>query len=237
MIPISPTAMRTWLKCPALYEAVHVRKVAKIRVNKRMARGLRVHKLLEGALAGEDVSWAEERAIEKATAAFRSELLRARDDGAELSIELSCAVDSQGRPCDFFDSSQAFLRCRIDAMLVRDGRPPLLIDWKTGKPGGDDPSVQLAINCLCAAASLGPGEYEARLAYVDAGVMETHRIDVDVALARGLSPEIRARSALKSTLDKIEAMAEAQERGCYPCSRGRHCGWCDWDGCRYNTRP
>ena len=154
-----------------------------------------------------------------------------RAAGAELHVEVPCATDGLGGPAMFFDNDRAFLRCKIDAMLCREGRPPVIIDWKTGKQGRDDPAVQLAINCLCAAGSQGPGEYEVFFVYVDTGATERYRMEVDVDRILGLDPELMRRSSMRGTLELIGRMREAHERGDFPYSRGDHCRWCDWAAC------
>jgi hypothetical protein len=176
-----------------------------------------------GSLQGKEIDWRGEEKAEANTAKLRKALLRLEDAGARLWLERDCATDGLGGAVDFF--ADPYLRCRVDAVLFREGKPPLIIDWKTGRRGADD--VQLAISALCvAASSRGPGPYELSYVYVDTGATELYRLEVDVEKVKGLEPELRSRSSLASTLEKIAALEEAESRGDFPRNPGRHCDWC-----------
>jgi RecB family exonuclease len=231
MRPISPSTLKTFLRCPALYKATHITKEAKFQDSEPLRRGRRVHELLERAVKGPEPDWGGEDAVARNTLKLRRALGMMAGKGARVLTELSAATDGMGATADFFDDRNAYLRCRIDVLVERPGGRPLVLDWKTGREGYDDPSIQLAINCLCLAPIYGLGAYDAALVYVDAGVSRSYRMEVDVAEIRGLDPQLRSRSSMAATLAAAARLAEAHESGDFPRTPGQSCRWCDWREC------
>ena len=97
------------------------------------------------------------------------------------------------------------LRGSIDLLVERDGAPPLVVDYKTDRLRGEDPSarashyeVQRSIYAMAAAESLGASEVE--VAYV---FLERADAPVRTLLSAGDMESARARIA--STVAAIGA--------------------------------
>jgi hypothetical protein len=146
----------------------------------RSARGAAVHALLEWSQAN---SWVEPTidlaqrhalaaGLDLDAAAAETLLGPVRDWlGSPLRAEIAAAARVRAEVPILLGAGGTVLRGSIDLLVERDGAPPLVVDYKTDRLRGDDPSaraahyeVQRSIYAMAAAESLGAREVE--VAYV-----------------------------------------------------------------------
>ena len=146
----------------------------------RSARGAAVHALLEWSQANEwrepDAELARRHSLAAGLdldAARAEELLGPVRDwlGSPLREEIAAASRVRAEVPILLGVGGTVLRGSIDLLVERDGAPPLVVDYKTDRLRGEDPSarashyeVQRSIYAMAAAESLGASEVE--VAYV-----------------------------------------------------------------------
>jgi ATP-dependent exoDNAse (exonuclease V) beta subunit len=146
----------------------------------RSARGAAVHALLEWSQANE---WREPNAdlarrhalasgLDLDAAGAEGLLGPVRDWlGSPLREEIAAATRVRAEVPILLGAGGTVLRGSIDLLVERDGAPPLVVDYKTDRLRGEDPSarashyeVQRSIYAMAAAESLDASEVE--VAYV-----------------------------------------------------------------------
>jgi ATP-dependent exoDNAse (exonuclease V) beta subunit len=191
----------------------------------RSARGAAVHALLEWSQANDWAEPAPELARRHAAAAGldletarRRPPARAEDDdsaaiddllapvrdwlGSPLHEEIAAADRVRAEVPILLAAGGTVLRGSIDLLVEREGRPPLVVDYKTDRLGGDDPAeraakyeIQRSIYALATAASLGCEEVEVAYVFLeraeepartvlDAAAMAAGRVRIESAIAR-----------------------------------------------------
>lgn len=105
-------AYRTYIKRDIPYEETPERK-----------KGNDIHTAFEHRIGSGKPLPADMRHHEPIAAAF---------DGTGAKTELKVAVDRSGRACDYWDNGKAFIRGRLDCVVVK-GTTAYLNDIKTGK--------------------------------------------------------------------------------------------------------
>jgi RecB family exonuclease len=231
MNPVSPSSLKLYLQCPALYKARYITREYRPGTNRYLERGIRVHKLIEDELNGLSPDWAAEPAVRRNVAPLLERIARLRDQGFEARAELEAALDAAGGRVGWWDP--AVLRSKIDLLLYHPGRDRrMIIDWKTGHTPGD-PDVQLAINALCLYPDLGPGHYDAFFVYVDSGRETRHAFDLALPEFRpgGLTPELARGSGAAYALGRFLELLDAHGRDDFPATPNDRCRWCEWRGC------
>ncbi|HVV90705.1 MAG TPA: UvrD-helicase domain-containing protein [Solirubrobacterales bacterium] len=194
----------------------------------RSARGAAVHALLEWSQAN---SWREPDAelarrhalaagLELGTAEAEELLGPVRDWlGSPLREEIAAAARVRAEVPILLRAEGTVLRGSIDLLVERDGASPLVVDYKTDRLRGEDPSarathyeVQRSIYALAAAESLGATEIEVAYVFLeraDAPVrtvlttadMETGRARIDSAVAAISQGDFEPASELERTWD------------------------------------
>jgi ATP-dependent helicase/nuclease subunit A len=220
----------------------------------RSARGAAVHALLEWSQAND---WAEptpELARRHAAAAGlelgttkRRPPARAEDDdraaiddllapvrdwlGSPLREEIAEADRVRAEVPILLAAGGTVLRGSIDLLVEREGRPPLVVDYKTDRLAGDDPAeraasyeIQRSIYALATAGSLGVQEVEVAYIFLEHAEEPAHTALDAATMAAG-------RERIESAIARIAAgdfpVAPAEERDwalCRGCpALGRLC--------------
>jgi ATP-dependent helicase/nuclease subunit A len=199
----------------------------------RTARGAAVHALLEWSQANDWDEPSPELALRHAVAAgldpgsVAAEALLAPVRewlGSPLRHRIgSDATRVRAEVPILLGLGDAVLRGSIDLLVERDGRPPLVVDYKTDRLGGSDPvsraahyETQRAIYALATAESLGSPEVE--VAYV---FLERPGQPVLTTLTR--EEMTAARQHLATTISRIgegEFPVAAMERRTWDLCRG-----------------
>lgn len=134
-------------------------------------------------------------------------------------VEMSLAIDRDGKPCGFFDD-RVYVRGRADVVVVKE--PAIVIfDWKTGKKREEPGELELHALMLQAA-------------YPKINVLVGHYIwlqDKAVGKAHNLSDTHVTWSKLNEQTDQIAFMAEQNN---FPKTPNPLCGWCNVMDCTHN---
>jgi ATP-dependent helicase/nuclease subunit A len=202
----------------------------------RTARGAAVHALLEWSQANDWLEPSPELALRHAEAAglgaLAEELLEPvrRWIGSPLREKISAeATRTRAEVPLLLGVGGSVLRGSIDLLVEREGAPPLVVDYKTDRLAGADPSeraahygVQRSIYALAAAEALGVEEVEVAYVFLE-------RPDEPAVTRLGPTEMAAARASLEQTIARIGQgdfpVAAAEERhwslcrGC-PALRG-----------------
>ncbi len=180
----------------------------------RSARGAAVHALLEWSQAN---SWGEPT-VDLARrhslaagldldAAGAEELLGPVRDwlGSPLREEIAAATRVRAEVPILLGAGGTVLRGSIDLLVERDGAPPLVVDYKTDRLRGEDPSaraahyeVQRSIYAMAAAESLGASEVEVAYVFLE-------QADAPVRTVLTAADMESARTRIASTVTAISA--------------------------------
>jgi hypothetical protein len=116
------------------------------------------------------------------------------------------------------------LRGSIDLLVEREGKPPLVIDYKTDRLGGTDPAeraahyeVQRAIYALAVAEALGVEEVEVAYVFLE-------RPDEPAVSTLDSEEMAAARASLEETIGQIES-------GDFPVAPPEQRNWALCRGC------
>lgn len=227
MNPISPTSLKLYLQCPALYRARYVDKLYAPESNRFLERGIRVHKLLEDEVAGRSPDWSEERAVYRNVKPVLDAIDAFRKEGFGAETELDAAVNGMGEAVGWWDESAVY-RSKIDLLLANrrlDRR--VIVDWKTGKTPGD-PLIQLAFNAMCLYPHFGSKEYDVLFVYVDQGRSEHFKVRGGLGNGWLVGEDGLAVDGLAYRLTQVES---AHGTGNFPATPNERCRWCEWKGC------
>jgi ATP-dependent exoDNAse (exonuclease V) beta subunit len=179
----------------------------------RSARGAAVHALLEWSQANE---WAEpsEELVRRHGAAAGLDL--GADEvgsllapvrewlGSPLREEIGAgATRVRAEVPILLGVGETVLRGSIDLLVERDGQPPLVIDYKTDRLGGDDPEAsaarygtQQAIYALATAEALAASEVEVAYVFLE-------RPESPVLTRLGSAEMAAGRERLAAVIDRI----------------------------------
>ena len=198
----------------------------------RTARGAAVHALLEWSQAH---GWAEPSPALAARHAIANGL--GDEVAAELLEPVRQWIDSPLRERIGAEATRTraevplllgvggtVLRGSIDLLVEREGAPPLVVDYKTDRLAGADPSeraahygVQRSIYALAAAEALGADEVEVAYVFLE-------RPDEPAVSLLGPEKMAAARSSLEQTIARIS-------RGDFPVAAPEERDWSLCRGC------
>jgi ATP-dependent exoDNAse (exonuclease V) beta subunit len=180
----------------------------------RSARGAAVHALLEWSQANSwrepDVDLARRHALAAGLdlgAPQAEELLGPVRDwlGSSLRREIASASRVRAEVPILLGAGGTVLRGSIDLLVERDGAPPLVVDYKTDRLRGEDPSarashynVQRSIYAMAAAESLGASEVEVAYVFLE-------RADTPVRTILTEADMSAARTHIESAVASISA--------------------------------
>ncbi len=180
----------------------------------RSARGAAVHALLEWSQANywrePDTDLARRHALAaglELDATGAAELLGPVRDwlGSPLREEIAAASRIRAEVPILLGAGGTVLRGSIDLLVERDGAPPLVVDYKTDRLRGEDPSerashyeIQRSIYAMAAAESLGASEVEVAYVFLE-------RADTPVRTLLTAADMESARTRIASTVAAISA--------------------------------
>jgi ATP-dependent exoDNAse (exonuclease V) beta subunit len=180
----------------------------------RSARGAAVHALLEWSQANSwrqpDAELARRHALAAGLdlgAGQAEELLGPVRDwlGSPLREEVAAASRVRAEVPILLGAGGTVLRGSIDLLVERAGAPPLVVDYKTDRLRGEDPSarashyeVQRSIYAMAAAESLGAGEVEVAYVFLE-------RADAPVRTVLTEAEMAAARTRIESAVAAISA--------------------------------
>lgn len=197
--------LQCYEECPAKFKYRFIDKVPEEK-SPQMQRGIDIHKDAENFLKGEELLPAP--TLQRFGALFQ-ELREAKP-----LVEEQWALDADWKPTGWFAKGKkaAYVRVILDAGVIYDDRTALVIDFKTGKPWGDNTDqMELFANVtFCRHPDIQ--EVETRLWYLDTG-------DEKVATfkRKGLSARIDAWE------DRVEPMFTDTTFRPKPSKK---CNWC-----------
>jgi PD-(D/E)XK nuclease superfamily len=211
-IPVaSHTMLSAFENCPHKGYRMYITKdLPKFEPDAKQQRGNALHKAMETHLSTGKVLPEELRQYEPLAAP----LFRYKP-----SVELSLAIDRDGRPCGSWDD-RVFLRGRADVVAVQ-APTAVIFDWKTGKKREDPAELRLHALMLQAA-------------YPKIKVLIGHYIwlqDKTVGKQHDLSDTHVTWAKLNEQMDEIRFMAG---QGTFPKTPNPLCGWCSVMDCDYN---
>ena len=125
--------------------------------------------------------------------------------GSPLREEIAAASRVRAEVPILLGAGGTVLRGSIDLLVERDGAPPLVVDYKTDRLRGEDPSdrashyeVQRSIYAMAAAESLGASEVEVAYVFLE-------RADAPVRTVLTAADMESARTRIASTVTAISA--------------------------------
>jgi hypothetical protein len=231
MMPISPTSLKLFVECPALYKATYISKSYKAPSSPALERGNIIHDLLAKAVSHPGADWPEEELhVWEVAEPIVKKIQQMKEMGWNIQVEYSAALNSIGEPCDFWDSD-AFLRCRLDVLAVSPKQDSILIfDWKTGRTKADS-DIQLAINCLCVSPLYTQSAFDVFFIYLDQKNWTRTHYEVDTKVCKDMSRDDVYASSMWKTLLYIKQLTDASDLDIFDFNYGTHCRWCRWKGC------
>jgi RecB family exonuclease len=225
--PVSPTSLKMFLQCPALYRARYIDKLFQPQSNRFLERGIRVHSLMEDEIAGKAPDWGAEVAVYRNVGPILDTVERCRDEGYQVLAELEAAVTDGGLKADWWGDDVLY-RSKIDLLMVnRERGKRIIMDWKTGKTPGD-PLIQLGFNAMCLFPELDRAVYDVFFVYVDQGRSEHFRVMGAFSDAVLLDERGDRTASLSPHLKAIAAAYDSEE---FPATCNDKCRWCEWKGC------
>lgn len=235
--PLSPTAIKTYQKCPWQFHLKYNEKALPYVQSPAAARGDVIHLAMETAIKhNEPPSWEEP----EATAVMRKfyNTVRALEgNGWQVKTEHSVAMDAKGQLVDYKDKA-ALLRCRIDLLATHpDKKFIIVMDWKTGKVYPAD-NVQLVVNAMCLQAMTGQRDFKLFFAYID----QDKVVDLSLTLPDFRYPDYKAHmdtlptavAGLYWTVNQIE---ESYKDGLWVKKQNYLCKWCGATRIQCPLRP
>jgi CRISPR/Cas system-associated exonuclease Cas4 (RecB family) len=135
----SYTALKMYENCPKRYYHQRITKEVKDSVGEATVYGERVHKQLEDALKGTAPLPAETVALQPLCDVLASHVAKG---GATLTIEQEYTLTSDLQPTGWFDED-AWLRFKLDVLIIRPDAKAIVVDWKTGKRRPDFDQLEM----------------------------------------------------------------------------------------------
>jgi ATP-dependent exoDNAse (exonuclease V) beta subunit len=180
----------------------------------RSARGAAVHALLEWSQTNQwrepDTDLARRHALAAGLdlgTAEAGELVGPVRDwlGSPLREEIAAATRVRAEVPILLRAGKTVLRGSIDLLVEREGVPPLVVDYKTDRLRGEDPSdrashyeVQRSIYAMAAAESLGASEVEVAYVFLE-------RADAPVRTVLTAADMQSGRARIESAVEAISA--------------------------------
>ena len=129
MITWSHTKLSDYLQCPYKFYEKYVKKSTKTSTSEAMAKGNRIHKILELAVNQPDgIARNLDSLVSSGLMPVVEIIDRLKDLGAAAELELG--VKKDWAPCSFRDK-EVWGRCKIDILAAK-GATGIIVDWKTG---------------------------------------------------------------------------------------------------------
>jgi hypothetical protein len=135
----SYTALKMYENCPKRYYHQRITKEVKDSVGEATVYGERVHKQLEDALKGTAPLPVETVALQPLCDVLASHVAKG---GATLTIEQEYTLTSDLQPTGWFDED-AWLRFKLDVLIIRPDAKAIVVDWKTGKRRPDFDQLEM----------------------------------------------------------------------------------------------
>lgn len=135
----SYSALKLFETCPKRYYHQRITKEVVDQPGPATVHGERVHKQLEDALKGTAALPAETAALQPLCDTLRT---YAEAEGATLTIEQEYTLNSDLQPTGWF-SPDAWLRFKLDALVLRPNGKAVVVDWKTGKRRPDFDQLEM----------------------------------------------------------------------------------------------
>lgn len=135
----SYTALKMYENCPKRYYHQRITKEVKDSVGAATIYGERVHKQLEDALKGAAPLPAETVALQPLCDVLATHVAKG---GATLTIEQEYTLNSDLQPTGWFDAD-AWLRFKLDVLIIRPDAKAIVVDWKTGKRRPDFDQLEM----------------------------------------------------------------------------------------------
>ncbi|MDR1871987.1 MAG: PD-(D/E)XK nuclease family protein [Deltaproteobacteria bacterium] len=223
MMTQSPSSLKTFINCPALYKARYIDKIIKFTGNAATERGELIHKRMEELCLGSALSpdWGTNGDGAKLYGQnFINEVLKIgslREKGVKIYVERQIAINAKGEIVDWWDKS-AILRSRIDLFIDME-YAGAVIDWKTGRTPGDP--LQLLINAMCLYPLNPKTRYDGYFVYLDQAKVDSSTMIFDTA---PLNSENGKVLELRLWLEKLE---RAYAENTFPATANNDCRWCD----------
>jgi ATP-dependent helicase/nuclease subunit A len=239
--PLSYTAISAYKECPYRFYMERVLGLAQSEsrpINEgepsareeRTARGVVVHALLEWSQANGWAEPAEDLVLRHAGAAGVSppvveELLAPVRQWLGSPLREQVAAEATRVRAEvplLLGIGDTVLRGSIDLLVEREGKPPLVVDYKTDRLSGTEPNeraahygVQRSIYALAVAESLDAPEVEVAYVFLE-------RAEEPAVTTMGPEEMVAARRALEETIERIG-------RGEFPVAAPEER---NWDLCR-----
>lgn len=199
--------LQCYEECPAKFKYRFIDKVPEEK-SPQMQRGIDIHKDAERFLKGEDLL--------PAPTLQRFGALMRELKGFEALAEQQWALDSDWTPTGWFAKGKkaAYVRIVADAAVIYDDNTALVVDFKTGKPWGDniDQMQLFADVTFCRHPRMR--EVETRLWYLDTGEEK-----IEVFDRKGLDGRIDYWE------DRVEPMFTDEVFAPKPSNK---CRWCSF---------
>lgn len=135
----SYTAIKQYNSCPKRYYHQRITKEVKDQPGAATVYGERVHKQLEDYLkAPANVLPAESAALKPLCDMFTEQV----QGSGQLLVEQEYTLNSNLEPTSWF-APDAWLRFKLDVLVVRDNNTAIVADWKTGKRRPDFDQLEM----------------------------------------------------------------------------------------------
>ena len=125
----SYTALKMYENCPKRYYHQRITKEVVDQPGTATVYGERVHKQLEEYLKAPAVGLPEETAALKPLC---DQVKAGADGGGLLLVEQEYTLTSDLQPTSWF-AKDAWLRFKLDVLVIRGNSTAVVVDWKTGK--------------------------------------------------------------------------------------------------------
>ena len=135
----SYTAIKQYETCPKRYYHQRITKEVKDQPGTATVYGERVHKQLEDALKGTASLPPETAALQPLCDTLRT---YAEAEGATLAIEQEYTLTKNLEPTSWF-APDAWLRFKLDVLVLRPNGRAVIVDWKTGKRRPDFDQLEM----------------------------------------------------------------------------------------------
>lgn len=217
MIPLSPSNMDAFRKCPRRFQGQSITKDIKYKPSAQKDHGIVVHKELELLAKSAKLPDVFNLPETVDTAYVRRQLEglhRARGHGMQLFTEYELAISTAYKRTGWWDDN-CMLRAKADLLMVGHGGA-MVVDWKTGRKWDTD-AFQLRVEALLVHLLYGVPKVNIEYDYVEQGDTVYDVVDFTHGVQQ-----------VQDIIDLIKTMREAVSSGVYPATPNRFCKWCDY---------
>lgn len=233
----SPSNLKTFVQCPYKFKAMNIDKSVPYVQNEAAKRGEHLHELMEQAVktGWNSIVWDDEKSRANAKA-FIDSVWALKNNGWVVETEASIAMTRDGKPVDYFDKKDNYLRCRIDLWAVHPQKDlTIILDWKSGQVYEAD-KLQLQANALCMQAQFKASKYMIGFAYLDNGKVKYENIDVKGVDLTSTDPLTFATSPCLELMLALDNANHALQSGKFLQNKNRFCRWCPVTECAHSGK-